>query len=171
MFPNAAALASSPLAASAQCYQHPTSPSSSASPSPAAALAGDFAPPASIVGSIVHVKHASNVTISDEENTSEYSHAPSSQRSTLESNPELPSAIKHHRIKQQQPMHKSTTSAKDTDDDDDDDDVDDDEDEIGVDSTNNDSCDSSSDEDNERVGQGKKCRRAANKDVENGNSY
>lgn len=167
MFPNAAALASSPLAASAQCYQHPTSPS----PSPAAALAGDFAAPASIVGSIVHVKHASNVTISDEENTSEYSHAPSSQRSTLESNPELPSAIKHHRIKQQQPMHKSTTSAKDTDDDDDDDDVDDDEDEIGVDSTNNDSCDSSSDEDNERVGQGKKCRRAANKDVENGNSY
>lgn len=171
VFPNAAALASSPLAASAQCYQHPTSPSSSASPSPAAALAGDFAAPASIVGSIVHVKHASNVTISDEENTSEYSHAPSSQRSTLESNPELPSAIKHHRIKQQQPMHKSTTSAKDTDDDDDDDDVDDDEDEIGVDSTNNDSCDSSSDEDNERVGQGKKCRRAANKDVENGNSY
>ncbi|XP_041768551.1 mitogen-activated protein kinase kinase kinase 13 isoform X1 [Anopheles merus] len=84
---------------------------------------------------IVHRKIHSNVTISDEENTSEYSHAPSSQRSTLESNPDLPSVVmmkagrRVDRIKQQQqqqPMHKSTTSAKDTDDDDDDEDADDD---------------------------------------------
>uniref|UniRef100_A0A182PB91 Mitogen-activated protein kinase kinase kinase dlk-1 n=1 Tax=Anopheles epiroticus TaxID=199890 RepID=A0A182PB91_9DIPT len=80
---------------------------------------------------IVHRKILSNVTVSDEENTSEYSHAPSSQRSTLESNPDLPSVVmmkaggrRVDRIKQQQqqqPMHKSTTSAKDTDDDEDDD--------------------------------------------------
>ncbi|XP_062543104.1 mitogen-activated protein kinase kinase kinase 13 isoform X2 [Armigeres subalbatus] len=155
-----------PNSVSAQGYHHPPSPSSSASPS-SVAVAGDAAAVASIVGSIVHIKHASNVTISDEDNTSEYSHAPSSQRSTLESNPEMPSAIiKHHRIKlQQQTMQKSTTSAKDTDDDDDDDDdVDDD------DSINNDSGESSSDEDNETAGQGKKFRRA-DKDVENGNSY
>uniref|UniRef100_A0A2M4A599 Mitogen-activated protein kinase kinase kinase dlk-1 n=1 Tax=Anopheles triannulatus TaxID=58253 RepID=A0A2M4A599_9DIPT len=83
---------------------------------------------------IVHRKLPSNATISDEENTSEYSRAPSSQRSTLESNPELPSAIglaakKGHqqqraeRLKKQTAMQKSTTSAKDTDDDDDEDDA------------------------------------------------
>ncbi|XP_052869519.1 uncharacterized protein LOC128275151 [Anopheles cruzii] len=73
---------------------------------------------------IVHRKIPSNVTISDEENTSEYSRAPSSQRSTLESNPELASAVvmkgrrsDRNALKQQKPMQKSTTSAKDTDDD------------------------------------------------------
>ncbi|XP_058055341.1 mitogen-activated protein kinase kinase kinase 10 [Anopheles bellator] len=78
---------------------------------------------------IVHRKIPSNVTISDEENTSEYSHAPSSQRSTLESNPELASAVvmksrrsDRNALKQQILMQKSTTSAKDTDDDDGDDD-------------------------------------------------
>ncbi|XP_049542294.1 mitogen-activated protein kinase kinase kinase 13-A isoform X2 [Anopheles darlingi] len=82
---------------------------------------------------IVHRKLPSNATISDEENTSEYSRAPSSQRSTLESNPELPSAIglaakkgqqqhqRTERLKKQTAMQKSTTSAKDTDDDDEDD--------------------------------------------------
>lgn len=38
--------------------------------------------------------HRRSVLISDEENTSEYSHSPSSQHSTLESNPELPQTIK-----------------------------------------------------------------------------
>ncbi|XP_055602513.1 mitogen-activated protein kinase kinase kinase 13 isoform X2 [Uranotaenia lowii] len=139
----------------------------------------------------VHRKHASNVTISDEENTSEYSRAPSSQRSTLESNPELTKAALHHhhqeRIrKQQQAMHKSTTSAKDTDDDDDDDDVDDDENFNDPESANYSSeCSSSSDEDNaavgsEKLGQQKKkrhqrrplaCPVEVTKDVQNGNSY
>ncbi|XP_050091502.1 mitogen-activated protein kinase kinase kinase 12 isoform X2 [Anopheles aquasalis] len=82
---------------------------------------------------IVHRKLPSNVTISDEENTSEYSRAPSSQRSTLESNPDLPVAIglaakkgqqqRTERLKKQTAMQKSTTSAKDTDDDDDEDDA------------------------------------------------
>ncbi|XP_065090659.1 mitogen-activated protein kinase kinase kinase 13-A isoform X2 [Ochlerotatus camptorhynchus] len=158
--------------ASAQCYHHPTSPSSSASPVAGALGTSSTSPCSPVAGgaaaaapSIIHIKHASNVTISDEDNTSEYSHAPSSQRSTLESNPELPSVIKRHQDRHQrikQAMQKSTTSAKDTDDDDDD------EDEIEIDSTN-DSSESSSDEDNATVGQGK-CRRA-NKDEENGNSY
>ncbi|XP_050073566.1 mitogen-activated protein kinase kinase kinase 12 isoform X1 [Anopheles maculipalpis] len=102
---------------------------------------------------IVHRKINSNVTISDEENTSEYSHAPSSQRSTLESNPDLPSVVlmKSGRrvdriIQQQQPMHKSTTSAKDTDDDDVDDDDDDDGNVPDSDLELQDSSDSSSDE-------------------------
>ncbi|XP_053675347.1 mitogen-activated protein kinase kinase kinase 13 [Anopheles nili] len=101
---------------------------------------------------IVHRKLPSNVTISDEENTSEYSHAPSSQRSTLESNPDLPSVVMkqaaagRRKQPQQQPkqqMHKSTTSAKDTDDDDDDGEGEDDEDN---DDRVRDSSDSSSDD-------------------------
>ncbi|XP_052894348.1 mitogen-activated protein kinase kinase kinase 12 isoform X1 [Anopheles moucheti] len=99
---------------------------------------------------IVHRKIHSNVTISDEENTSEYSHTPSSQRSTLESNPDLPSVVmmksgrRVDRIVQQQPMHKSTTSAKDTDDDDADDD--DDDGNVPDSDLEQDSSDSSSDE-------------------------
>ncbi|XP_055841234.1 mitogen-activated protein kinase kinase kinase 13 isoform X1 [Episyrphus balteatus] len=38
------------------------------------------------------------VVVSDEENTSEYSHSPSSQHSTLESNTDLPVALKHMKI-------------------------------------------------------------------------
>uniref|UniRef100_A0A182LRI5 Protein kinase domain-containing protein n=1 Tax=Anopheles culicifacies TaxID=139723 RepID=A0A182LRI5_9DIPT len=100
---------------------------------------------------IVHRKIRSNVTISDEENTSEYSHAPSSQRSTLESNPDLPSIVmmksgrRVERIMQQQPMQKSTTSAKDTDDDDGADD-DDDDGNVPDSDLEQDSSDSSSDE-------------------------
>ncbi|XP_040176094.1 mitogen-activated protein kinase kinase kinase 13 isoform X1 [Anopheles arabiensis] len=109
---------------------------------------------------IVHRKIHSNVTISDEENTSEYSHAPSSQRSTLESNPDLPSVVmmkagrRVDRIKQQQqqPMHKSTTSAKDTDDDDDDDEDADDDGHVPDSDVEQDSSDSSSSSDEvERV--------------------
>lgn len=136
-----------------------SSASSSTGLAAAAAAVVPVAVPSS-PNSVYHQKHPSEVTISDdEENTSEYSHDPSSQRSTLESNPELPAVIKrHHRIKQQA-MHKSTTSAKDTDDDeDDDDDDDDDEDEVEIDSSDS----SSSDEDNERVGV---------RDEENGNKY
>ncbi|EAA11125.5 AGAP006461-PA [Anopheles gambiae str. PEST] len=110
---------------------------------------------------IVHRKIHSNVTISDEENTSEYSHAPSSQRSTLESNPDLPSVVmmkagrRVDRIKQQQqqqPMHKSTTSAKDTDDDDDEDEDADDDGHVPDSDVEQDSSDSSSSSDEvERV--------------------
>ncbi|XP_058466561.1 mitogen-activated protein kinase kinase kinase 9 isoform X2 [Malaya genurostris] len=138
-----------------------TTNSVDSSPSPTACLP---------VAAIMHMKHVSNVTVSDEENTSEYSHAPSSQRSTLESNPELVADIKRHRTvgKQQQIMQKSTTSAKDTDDDDDHDDDDDDGD-IEID--NNDSSDSSSDEDNNAFGSAELKRTVENKDKENGNSY
>lgn len=52
--------------------------------------------------------HKRNVVIvSDEENTSEYSHSPSSQHSTLESNTDVPAALKQT---QQQP-HKSATNS------------------------------------------------------------
>lgn len=44
------------------------------------------------VAPVNHVRRS--VIISDEENTSEYSHSPSSQHSTLESNPEVPQALK-----------------------------------------------------------------------------
>lgn len=46
----------------------------------------------------IPIQHTSSirksVMISDEENTSEYSHSPSSQHSTLESNPDMPEVIK-----------------------------------------------------------------------------
>lgn len=147
---------SSSSSATAQSnHHHNHIPSSLAAPNAAAA-----AIPSSPI--YAHQKHPSEVTISDEENTSEYSHDPSSQRSTLESNPELPVVMrrKQQQQQQQQVMHKSTTSAKDTDDDDDDDDGDlDDE----IDSAN-DSSDSSSDEDNEHQVRGAR-------DEENGNKY
>ncbi|XP_058126307.1 mitogen-activated protein kinase kinase kinase 13-A [Anopheles ziemanni] len=98
----------------------------------------------------VHRKIPSNVTVTDEENTSEYSHAPSSQRSTLESNPDLPSMVMKvggRRGAVQQPMQRSTTSAKDTDDDDDDGDIDEHDDGNVADSDlEQDSSDSSSDD-------------------------
>ncbi|XP_053685290.1 uncharacterized protein LOC128734916 [Sabethes cyaneus] len=120
-------------------------------------LAGASLPPASIIS---HKNQASSLTISDEENTSEYSHAPSSQRSTLESNPELPAVIKRqNHLGKQRVMQKSTTSAKDTDDDDDDDG------DIGLDSSDS---SSSSDEDNNGAGLVNELS-GANKDVENGN--
>lgn len=52
--------------------------------------------------------HKRNVVIvSDEENTSEYSHSPSSQHSTLESNTDVPEALKQtkHQQKQQNANH------------------------------------------------------------------
>lgn len=138
-----------PVSGSSQSY-HPVSPLAVASTS-AAGTVGSPLP------AISHLKQASNVTVSDEENTSEYSHPLSSQRSTLESNPELPGGIMHHQERMKQMMHKSTTSAKDTDDDDDDDEID----------SANDSSDSSSDEDNQQVEQ----QEISTKDLENGNSY
>lgn len=145
-------ISSSSSSATAQSnHQHHHSPSSPAAPAAATN-------PSSPI--YAHQKHLSEVTISDEENTSEYSHDPSSQRSTLESNPELPVVI---RRQQHQVMQKSTTSAKDTDDDDDDDDDDDGDLDDEIDSAN-DSSDSSSDEDNEQqVGR--------TRDEENGNKY
>ncbi|XP_055528207.1 mitogen-activated protein kinase kinase kinase dlk-1 isoform X2 [Wyeomyia smithii] len=154
-------------AVTSQCY-HPTSPSigltigggANISLDGMSPLAGASLPPVAIS----HTNQASSLTISDEENTSEYSHSPSSQRSTLESNPELPAVIKrqNHRtstIGKQQIMQKSTTSAKDTDDDDDDDGE--------LDSSDS---SSSSDEDNNAVGLATE-NSGANKDVENGNTY
>ncbi|XP_058837677.1 mitogen-activated protein kinase kinase kinase 9 isoform X2 [Topomyia yanbarensis] len=150
-----------------QCY-HPTSPVGTAANN-VDTLPGESGYPSVAIN---HMKHASNLTVSDEENTSEYSHAPSSQRSTLESNPELTTVIKRHNRgcvgKQQPVMQKSTTSAKDTDDDDDDDG--DDDCDIEIDS-NNDSSDSSSDEDNNAFGLANPTRTVENKDKENGNSY
>lgn len=55
--------------------------------------------------------HKRNVVIvSDEENTSEYSHSPSSQHSTLESNTDVPEALKHtkHQPKQQNANNSSS---------------------------------------------------------------
>lgn len=144
------------------------SPSSPVAPNAAPGVATNPSSPISIYQKQQHQKHPSEVTISDEENTSEYSHDPSSQRSTLESNPELPVVMRRSRghQQQQQVMQKSTTSAKDTDDDDDDDDDDDiDDDEIEIDSAN-DSSDSSSDEDNEQ-----QQHVVGVRDEENGNKY
>ncbi|KAH8410728.1 hypothetical protein KR222_001815 [Zaprionus bogoriensis] len=53
--------------------------------------------------------HKRNVVIvSDEENTSEYSHSPSSQHSTLESNTDMPEALKQTKQQQQQNVHSSS---------------------------------------------------------------
>ncbi|XP_060653200.1 mitogen-activated protein kinase kinase kinase 13-B isoform X1 [Drosophila nasuta] len=56
--------------------------------------------------------HKRNVVIvSDEENTSEYSHSPSSQHSTLESNTDVPDALKQT----QQQQHQKHASSSETD--------------------------------------------------------
>ena len=46
----------------------------------------------------VTIQKRNAIIISDEENTSEYSHSPSSQHSTLESNPDMPEALQKMKI-------------------------------------------------------------------------
>lgn len=46
----------------------------------------------------VSIQKRNAIIISDEENTSEYSHSPSSQHSTLESNPDMPEALQKMKI-------------------------------------------------------------------------
>ncbi|XP_037819966.1 mitogen-activated protein kinase kinase kinase 13 isoform X2 [Lucilia sericata] len=46
----------------------------------------------------VSIQKRNTIIISDEENTSEYSHSPSSQHSTLESNPDMPEALQKMKI-------------------------------------------------------------------------
>lgn len=46
----------------------------------------------------VTIQKHNAIIISDEENTSEYSHSPSSQHSTLESNPDMPDALQKMKI-------------------------------------------------------------------------
>lgn len=46
----------------------------------------------------VSIQKRNTIIISDEENTSEYSHSPSSQHSTLESNPDMPEALQKLKI-------------------------------------------------------------------------
>ncbi|XP_032593006.1 mitogen-activated protein kinase kinase kinase 13 isoform X2 [Drosophila grimshawi] len=59
----------------------------------------------------IHKRNA--VIVSDEENTSEYSHSPSSQHSTLESNTDVPAALKHtQQQKQQQQLQQKQMNTK-----------------------------------------------------------
>lgn len=59
--------------------------------------------------------HKRNVVIvSDEENTSEYSHSPSSQHSTLESNTDVPEALKQTKHQQKQQNANNSFSEPDS---------------------------------------------------------
>lgn len=59
--------------------------------------------------------HKRNVVIvSDEENTSEYSHSPSSQNSTLESNTDVPEALKQTKHQQKQQNANNSFSEPDS---------------------------------------------------------